>query len=535
LRYECALTALSINAEAGLRTLAINVLSRFLTSREKNLRYVALSTFMKVVYVDTDAVDKHRATIIECLKDTDISVKRRALELVSGLMMETNIKALTKELLAQLVEAEKSFQEEICGKICSAVAKYSPNRRWQIDTLIKVMCLGGNSMSDEAREAFCQVVEATPELHGYTVIKLFFNMKETIQQDALVQVGVWCLGEFGDHLFKGNAVGPDNKPIRVSPNEVIDLLGSIARKPVNIDKGSSIQALVAAALIKLVTRCASEKDRIKKSLQKFDSSLNVDLQQRSCEFLALLDPSWDASRSGILDRMPVAQERLGRADDRPVGDTAITMAIPTSSSAMAPMPIDTGADLLDLNSEPAKEPEPENGTPVIAGGGGGDLLDLVGTMDTSTPTAAVTSSSSPTADLILPDVFADSTPSPALAETVHAMDVFDKAGLKVTFACRKAAETGSMNVTATYANTSSMPITKFVFEVAVPKYMKLDMKPASTTELPPMSASANQVMNVVNTMRGERPGMMKLRISYEHNGGVVQEMAQLSSGFPDYL
>jgi AP-1 complex subunit gamma-1 len=537
LRYECALTALSINAEAGLRTLAINVLSRFLTSREKNLRYVALATFMRVVYVDTDAVDKHRATIIECLKDTDISVKRRALELVSGLMMETNIKALTKELLAQLVEADKSFQDEICGKICSAVAKYSPNRRWQIDTLIKVMCLGGNSMSEEAREAFCQVVEATPELHGYTVIKLFFNMKETIQQDALVQVGVWCMGEFGDHLFKGNAVGPDNKPIRVSPTEVIDLLGSIARKPVNPDKGSSIQALVAAALIKLVTRCASEKDRIKKSLQKFDTSLNVDLQQRSCEFLALLDPSWDASRSGILDRMPVAQERLGRADDRPVGDTAITMAIPTSSSVMTPMPVDTGADLLDLSSEPPKEtPAAQNGSQLQTGGGG-DLLDLVGTMDTATPTAAVTSSSSPTADLILPDVFADSTPSPsmALAETVHAMDVFDKAGLKVTFACRKAGEPGAMDVTATYANTSSMPITKFVFEVAVPKYMKLKMDPASTQELAPMSASATQAMNVVNTMPGERPGMMKLRISYDHNGSTVQEMAQLSSGFPDYM
>ena len=33
-------------------------------------------------------------------------------------------------------------QEELCSKICMAVEKFSPNRRWQIDTLIKVMCLG---------------------------------------------------------------------------------------------------------------------------------------------------------------------------------------------------------------------------------------------------------------------------------------------------------------------------------------------------------------------------------------------------------
>jgi AP-1 complex subunit gamma-1 len=495
---------------------------------------------MRVVHVDSESVDKHRATIIECLKDTDASVKRRALELVSGLMQESNIKQLTKELLSQLVEADKSFQEDICSKICAAVAKFSPNRRWQIDTLIKVMCIGGNAMTEDAREAFCQVVEATPELHGYTVIKLFFNMKETIQQDALVHVGVWCLGEFGDHLFKGNAVGPDNQPIRVSPSEVIDLLSTVARKPVNAEKGSSIQALVAGALIKLVTRCASEKERIKKALQKFDTSLNVDLQQRSCEFLALLDPSWDASRSGILDRMPVAQERLGRADDRPVGDTSITMAIPISKSSAAPsgtVPADSGADLLDLSDAPKATPTAENGSQPQ----GGDLLDLVGTADMGT-TAAVTSSSSPTADLLLPDVFADSTTSQSQAaveiapkvEEVTAMDVFEKAPLKVQFACRKGAELGSMDCTATYANTSSMPITKFVFEVAVPKYMKLKMEPASTQELAAMSANATQVMSVVNTMHGERPGMMKVRISYEHNGGVVQEMAQVS-GFPDYL
>jgi len=29
-------------------------------------------------------------------------------------------------------------------------------------------------------------------------------------------VGVWCLGEFGDLLVGGNAVGPDDQPISVS-------------------------------------------------------------------------------------------------------------------------------------------------------------------------------------------------------------------------------------------------------------------------------------------------------------------------------
>ena len=42
-------------------------------------------------------------------------------------------------------------------------------------------------------------------------------MKESLSQEALVHVGVWCLGEFGDHLVSGKALGPDNQPIRVTP------------------------------------------------------------------------------------------------------------------------------------------------------------------------------------------------------------------------------------------------------------------------------------------------------------------------------
>ena len=39
--YECVLTIMSIEAESGLRVLGINILGRFLQSRDNNIRYVA--------------------------------------------------------------------------------------------------------------------------------------------------------------------------------------------------------------------------------------------------------------------------------------------------------------------------------------------------------------------------------------------------------------------------------------------------------------------------------------------------------------
>merc|ERR1719482_1046190 len=127
--YECVQTIMAIEAESGLRVLGINILGRFLLNRDNNIRYVALATLQRVVNVDMKAVQRHRTTIIDCLKDNDISIRKRALDVTYALVNEENIKNMTKELLNYLLVAEMDFKEELCSRICMAVAKYSPSRR----------------------------------------------------------------------------------------------------------------------------------------------------------------------------------------------------------------------------------------------------------------------------------------------------------------------------------------------------------------------------------------------------------------------
>jgi len=532
--YECVQTIMSIEAESGLRVLGINILGRFLLSRDNNIRYVALSTLQRVVTIDVKAVQRHRATIIDCLKDADISIRKRALDVAYALVNEENIKNMTKELLNYLLVSETDFKEDLCSRICMAVSKFAPSRRWQIDTLIKVMCLGGNHLKEVERENFCRIVAGTPELHSYTVIKLYFNMKESTAMEALVHVGIWCLGEFGDHLVSGKAVGPDNQPIHVSPADVVDLLSDVLRKPPNPEKASSsTHVLIAAALIKLVTRCPSEFERIRKLLRKFECSLNADLQQRSCEFLELLEAEWDSSRAGILDRMPVSEGQVGGDDDRPAGDAGIDEA--PRGGGGAPPPAQGGGDLLDLldTSGPVTQ-APAAPVGGGGGGGGGDLLDLLD-LGGGAPAApsAPAAAPAPSADLGLLDIFGGGAPAPAAAaapQDLPPMDAYEKNGLKIQFTCRRDPVNGNY-VTARFGNMSSMPMNNFVFEAAVPKYLQLKMEPASSQVLMPQSSNVTQGMAVANTTNGEKPMLMKLRISYEHNGAVVQEMAQVAN-FP---
>ena len=93
--YECVLTIMAIEVESGLRVLAINILGRFLINRDNNIRYVALNTLHKVVGQDAQAVQRHRNTIVDCLKDNDSSIRQRALELVYALVNEVRAPTLS--------------------------------------------------------------------------------------------------------------------------------------------------------------------------------------------------------------------------------------------------------------------------------------------------------------------------------------------------------------------------------------------------------------------------------------------------------
>lgn len=78
--YECVQTIMTIESESGLRVLAVTILARFLLNRDNNIRYVALNTLSKLAARDISTVNRHRQTIVDCMKDADVTIRTRALE-----------------------------------------------------------------------------------------------------------------------------------------------------------------------------------------------------------------------------------------------------------------------------------------------------------------------------------------------------------------------------------------------------------------------------------------------------------------------
>ena len=146
-----------------LRVLAVNILGRFLLNNDKNIRYVALNTLLKTVQVDHAAVQRHRATILDCLKDPDVTIKKRAMELFFALINSTNIEAMAKDLIQFLKTAEPDFRQACSSNMMIAADQYSPNRRWHIDTVIEVLKESGNMVRDDVVFNTIQIISSSPD------------------------------------------------------------------------------------------------------------------------------------------------------------------------------------------------------------------------------------------------------------------------------------------------------------------------------------------------------------------------------------
>lgn len=149
-----------------------------------------------MVAVDTAAVQRHRNTIVECVKDADVSIRRRALDLVYALVNENNIKTLTNELLEYLEVCDEEFKPDLTAKICMLVQRFSPDKRWYIDSLGQVLVQAGAYVKEEVVRALVVTISNAPALQGYAVRLLYRALINMVEDgdEALRLAALWCLG-----------------------------------------------------------------------------------------------------------------------------------------------------------------------------------------------------------------------------------------------------------------------------------------------------------------------------------------------------
>ncbi|GBG64377.1 hypothetical protein CBR_g41578 [Chara braunii] len=411
--YECVQTIMAVESISGLRVLAINILGRFLGNRDNNIRYVALNTLVKVVAVDTQAVQRHRQTIVECVKDSDVSIRRRALELVYALVNEHNVKTLTKELLEYLKVSDLEFKSDLTSKISSLVQRFAPSKQWHIDTMIRVMSEAGPYVKDEVCRSLVVLIMNAPELQGYTVRSLYRAFQTAYKgQESLANVTMWALGEYGEMLVCGAGELEGEEPTTVTESDIVDTLENVLK---DVRSSNATKGYALVSLLKLSARFAALAPRCKALIAQYKGSLVLELQQRSCEFHGILAKHSNL-KVHLADKMPALDETTYRAKgtdvsgqrgpaSNPTSPTTAHANGPSTSSAQnnmladlldlsvddtpaAPQSQSAGNMLLDLLSAPVPTAFT---SPAPTTGGADMLLDLLSMpVDATPPAAAVT-------------------------------------------------------------------------------------------------------------------------------------------------
>ncbi|XP_046328191.1 AP-1 complex subunit gamma-1-like isoform X1 [Haliotis rufescens] len=535
--YEIVLTIMGIQSEAGLRVLAVNILGRFLLNNDKNIRYVALNTLLRVVQADYNAVQRHRTTIVDCLKDPDISIRRRAVELSFALINSNNVRGMMKELLHFLENCDLEFKPDCCSNIIMAATKYAPNKRWHIDTVMKVLTTAGNSMRSEIVSTLIQLISEATSLHGYTTVQLFKAIRDDQSQQPLVQVAAWCIGEYGEQIFSETI--EDEPPLNATEEDVVRVLEKILA-----GSNSSIitKEYAITAIMKLSSRLPRIVPNIQRVLEVYGSHTDVELQQRSVEFTCLFNKH-DHMRSALLERMPLLDHAKCRnmmengemANITEEDDLLNTnMVERTNAMNLQNNQQTESANILDILGNGISSPgnitsEPEKSSGVD------DLLDLLGDLGPiSSPTNSV-----PVPQNNLMEGFIQPSQQP-LSNQMNGgtgfppIVAFNKNGLLLEFKCERdggRAEVTIINMKAT--NSSPTPISEFVFQAAVPKSFQLQLQSPSGNALPPMNDGfVEQVICIQNPSK--QALRMRIRMTYTQSGNAITEMGEVSN-FPQGL
>ncbi|XP_059129603.1 AP-1 complex subunit gamma-like 2 isoform X2 [Peromyscus eremicus] len=488
---ETVLTIMDIHSVAGLRVLAVNILGRFLLNHDKNIRYVALTSLLRLVQSDHSAVQRHRSTVVECLQETDASLSRRALELSLALVNSSNVRAMMQELQAFLESCPPDLRADCASGILLAAERFAPSKRWHIDTILHVLTTAGTHVRDDAVANLTQLIGEAQELHAYSVRRLYRALAEDISQQPLAQVAAWCIGEYGDLLLEGNC--EDTEPFQVEEEEVLALLEKVLQSHVSLP---ATRGYAITALMKLSTRLRGDNNRIRRVVSIYGSCVDVELQQRAVEYNVLFQ-KYDHMRAAILEKMPLVERSDPQVDEgqkeNKAGPQLLEAAAPVPTEPQATKLLDL-LDLLDDTSGHAQHLPPLEPSP------GEALVQL----------------------LDLPCVPPPPAPIPSLR-------VFEREGVRLDLSFMRPVETPTLLlVTATTTNSSREDVTHFVCQAAVPKSFQLQLQAPSGDAIPAQGGlPITQLFRILNPNKVIL--RLKLRLTYNHSGQPVQEIFEVDN------
>ena len=287
-------TNLDLPNQKSLLTESVAALGRFLDVNEPNIVYLGMSGLTRVCAPDTiEAVQSFKDVVVDKLNDADISIRKRALDLLYE-MCDANVATdIVDSLLRYLITADFAIREELALKTAVLAEKYSAgNARWYLDVALKLVEKAGDFISDDVWHRVVHVVTDAPELHEHAARVALEKLRQNSYEEKFVRLAAYFLGEFGHKL------GANEPPF------------GYAKLLFEHFKTSSpqTQQIILTALAKISMHPGADDDlrtRLGMLFRQHASSKEVELQQRAVEYFVMTNVGGNAERlRSVMEPMP---------------------------------------------------------------------------------------------------------------------------------------------------------------------------------------------------------------------------------------
>ncbi|KAJ7459062.1 adaptin N terminal region-domain-containing protein [Mycena galericulata] len=422
LLYECVHTCIiggMLQGPSGhsLAKMCVSKLAAFIQDADQNLKYIALLALVKIVPTHPHLVAEYQDTILASVNDQDISIRMRALDLVSAMVTANSLQSIVQQVLSHLVPDSSSSTAPTAAQslaqhtipvsptgpkphispsqspayrlvlsqrilnICSqSMYENVTNFEWYLSVLVDLAHVANVDVGSQIRDQLVDVVGRVKGVRRYAV-KLMYTLlcDDTMLHNArdegscseVLWAAAWICGEYCSELAEPQKLLP-----YLLQSEVANLLPEIIA--VYIQATSKIFGNWAAEVAQRwddddLPEVKSMVDLIIGRLREFVSNSDVEVQERAANTLQLftfIQADLNAYRPRPVDN-PFAEaassfDPMASAEPRFPKSLYLIQPLygsyelnPVALAAQASVPIPEGLDLDAWIVAPPPEPVAE--------------------------------------------------------------------------------------------------------------------------------------------------------------------------------
>ncbi|EGR32940.1 hypothetical protein IMG5_065960 [Ichthyophthirius multifiliis] len=436
------------------------------------------------------------------------------------------------------------FMPELVFKTCAIIDKYAPNRRWQVDTIIKVLSLAGSFAKEDTVNNLINLISVSKPLQQYSVQKLYFALQEKTEQTGLATAALYCIGEYASLCLSTD----------INEQTIFQLVSKVFQIH---DLNDIVKEYGLHCLMKLYNKFNSiTANQVIEIFKNFTSSTNPEIQKRSCEYLYVIENQNKKDISDVFSQNPdyeKAKKQYKLQIDEEVGSGEETNVSATNNEDKNTN-INLLDDLLNINPQQANNNPTDLLVDLIGGidetpiaqqdkNNNFDILNLydnpkqnqqkVNQQQQEQPRTKSQSQVQQTSQTQIQhiDLLDEVQIGQPAQNKKYEMTALEDACIKLCLKCEKTNE-NTTQIKAEFGNKTNELITNLILQVAVQKHNKLNMNPLTSTQIKPNNfTDTNQLMIIINSMQGQKNIMIKIKIQYTIDNK-TQTLEGIAQDFP---